>query len=221
MHPLRHARSRDCTCVLDGPPHAQEGGVSPPGEQVCRTTRNGKICPAQAVGPRTCFWIEDPGGRKWTLTPSRCVSSSNGQGPVVHLAGELDVATASTLRRCLVRLEGQSVTLDFSGVTFMDSRRDRCFVAARNRAERDGTTITLQNVQAEPLRVLKLLASRSTSTSTVTLWIRYHSSLGSVASRRTLEVGMANEAHREFPSSLDAPRDAHALVSPTSQRGDN
>ena len=37
----------------------------------------------------------------------------------------LDVATASTLRRCLVRLQGQSVTLDFSGVTFMDSSQDR------------------------------------------------------------------------------------------------
>ena len=46
----------------------------------------------------------------------------NGQGPVVWVSGELDLATAPLLRDCLDDCDGQRVTVDFSGVTFMDSR---------------------------------------------------------------------------------------------------
>ena len=45
----------------------------------------------------------------------------NGQGPVVWVSGELDIATAPLLRDCLDDFNGQPVTIDFSGVTFLDS----------------------------------------------------------------------------------------------------
>jgi len=45
----------------------------------------------------------------------------NGQGPVVWVSGELDIATAPLLSDCLDDFNGQPVTIDFSGVTFLDS----------------------------------------------------------------------------------------------------
>ena len=42
-------------------------------------------------------------------------------GPVVWLSGELDSATSPKFDECLRDLDGQTVTIDFSGLTFMDS----------------------------------------------------------------------------------------------------
>ena len=45
----------------------------------------------------------------------------NGQGPVVWVSGELDIATTPRLRDCLDDCNGHRLTVDFSGVTFLDS----------------------------------------------------------------------------------------------------
>ena len=57
--------------------------------------------------------------------------TENGHGPVVLLAGELDLAASGQFRECLHGLVGQHVTLDFSDVTFMDSSAIGVLVAAR------------------------------------------------------------------------------------------
>jgi len=81
----------------------------------------------------------------------------NGDGMVVHLSGELDLAAAAAFRRCLHALSAQCVVLDFTHVTFLDSTALGVLVAARKRADHDGGNIVLHGVQPVQMKVLEIV----------------------------------------------------------------
>jgi anti-anti-sigma factor len=62
--------------------------------------------------------------------PFSLTVEDDGQHVVVFLSGELDIATAPQLHECLTDFARRSITLDFSGVTFMDSSGVAALVAA-------------------------------------------------------------------------------------------
>jgi anti-sigma B factor antagonist len=82
--------------------------------------------------------------------------TENGYGPVVMLAGELDLASSGQFRECLHGLIGQHVTLDFSDVTFMDSTAIGVLVAAQRRSEKEGGEIVLHGVQPRQMKVFTI-----------------------------------------------------------------
>ena len=75
---------------------------------------------------------------------------------VVWITGELDIATAPRLRECLVDLNGRSVTLDFSGVTFMDSGGIAVLAWAMKRTRRGGAELRVRGVRAAQMQVLEI-----------------------------------------------------------------
>jgi len=83
--------------------------------------------------------------------------TENGHGPVVLLAGELDLAASGQFRECLHDLVGRHVTLDFSDVTFMDSTAIGVLVAARLRSEKEGGELALHGVQPAQMRVFEMV----------------------------------------------------------------
>lgn len=82
--------------------------------------------------------------------------TEDGHGPVVLVAGELDLASAGEFRECLHRLVGQTVTLDFSNVTFMDSTAIGVLVAALRRAEEEGGGLVLRGVRPPQMKVFEI-----------------------------------------------------------------
>ena len=78
----------------------------------------------------------------------------NGQGPVVWVSGELDIATAPLLRDCLADCNGQRVTVDFSGVTFMDS--GGLAVLARRHSEVGAGALVLRGVQPAQMKIFEV-----------------------------------------------------------------
>jgi anti-sigma B factor antagonist len=81
---------------------------------------------------------------------------------VVHTicpAGELDLATANALRDELERVEStdaESIVLDLSGLTFMDSTGVRLLLTAHARSRADSHRLTLVRGCASVQRVLQL-----------------------------------------------------------------
>ena len=82
--------------------------------------------------------------------------TQNGHGPVVLLAGELDLAAAGQFRECLHGLIGEHITLDFSDVTFMDSSALGVLIAAQQRCEIAGGKIVLHDVQLAQMRIFEI-----------------------------------------------------------------
>jgi anti-sigma B factor antagonist len=80
----------------------------------------------------------------------------NGRGSVVRITGELDMATAPQLRQCLADLDGAAVTLDFSGVTFMDSSGISVLAWARKRARQGGAELHVRGVRSAQMQVLEI-----------------------------------------------------------------
>ena len=78
----------------------------------------------------------------------------DGQGPVVWVSGELDLATAPLLRDCLQDLDGQRVTVDFSGLTFMDS--SGLHVLMRRHSEAGAEPLVLRGVQPAQMMVVEV-----------------------------------------------------------------
>ena len=74
--------------------------------------------------------------------------TEDGHGPVVHVAGELDLASAGEFRECLHRLVGQTVTLDLSDVTFVE--------AALQRTEEVGGGLVLRGVRPPQMKVFEI-----------------------------------------------------------------
>jgi anti-sigma B factor antagonist len=84
------------------------------------------------------------------------VVEQDGRGSVVRISGELDMATAPKLRECLMHLEGTTVTLDFSGVTFMDSGGIAVLVCAMNWARERSAELRVRGVRPAQMRVLEI-----------------------------------------------------------------
>jgi len=77
------------------------------------------------------------------------------RGAVVWVSGEIDIATAPKLDECL-RKQGWPLTVEFSGVTFMDSSGVSVLATAAKRAARQGGELVLRGVRARERKVLEI-----------------------------------------------------------------
>jgi anti-sigma B factor antagonist len=83
----------------------------------------------------------------------------NGQGVILNVGGEVDLATAPQLQAKLVDLVNDgtgSVVVDLTPVAFMDSTGLSVLLAAHKRAQADGHSIRLACPAGPVLRVLQL-----------------------------------------------------------------
>jgi anti-sigma B factor antagonist len=86
-------------------------------------------------------------------------TSVDSNGVVLALTGDLDVSTARDLVVAAEQLEPftQPVTVDFDGLSFLDSAGLRALLTVRERAERDtGHRLRLVNVGPEQHRLLEM-----------------------------------------------------------------
>jgi anti-anti-sigma factor len=94
-----------------------------------------------------------------------CRLVDRGVGVVlVHLAGELDIATAARLERMLVRSELQAplVVLDLRKLTFMDSSGAHVVADASIRARSTGNRLVLVRAPRQVQRLLALTGAAET-----------------------------------------------------------
>jgi anti-sigma B factor antagonist len=77
---------------------------------------------------------------------------------VVHVEGELDMATSGTLEEALDAANGGHVVIDLGGCTFVDSSAVRVLVSAARSAEESGRTLSLVTRDPGILRVLEIAA---------------------------------------------------------------
>ena len=78
---------------------------------------------------------------------------------VLHLQGELDMATAGLLRRVLDEAMAEDVTgllLDLTDLTFVDSSGIGLFVSAARQAQVGGRSFTLRHPTPMVLKALRL-----------------------------------------------------------------
>jgi len=78
-------------------------------------------------------------------------------GPVVRLAGEIDLASVGPLRDFLLGVDGLILTIDFSAVTFMDSTGVNVLVKVQRRLHERGGTLVLCGLRPNQMRVLEVL----------------------------------------------------------------
>jgi anti-anti-sigma factor len=83
------------------------------------------------------------------------VSALNG-GHLVSVAGEIDMATAPRLAETLVQFAIGSVTVDLSGVTFIDASGLRALIAAQRHIERREGRLTLRGVKPFTRRLFEM-----------------------------------------------------------------
>jgi anti-anti-sigma factor len=85
---------------------------------------------------------------------------------VVVFRGDLDIATASTVKEELLRrieqCPGATIDVDLTDVTFIDAVTIGQFISANSRAEEGGASIHLVNVSPFHRRVLRLLGMPAT-----------------------------------------------------------
>jgi anti-sigma B factor antagonist len=75
---------------------------------------------------------------------------------VVAVAGEVDMVTAPQLLDCLLSLTGRSITVDLTGVTFLDSSGVAALVSGYNGARVIDRTFRVVNANDAVRRVLEL-----------------------------------------------------------------
>jgi anti-sigma B factor antagonist len=80
----------------------------------------------------------------------------NGHGSVLHIKGEIDLATAPQLRARLQTLGG-TVVVDLSDVAFLDSTGIGVLVAARKRLSAAGGGLTLRYPSDVVARTLEIV----------------------------------------------------------------
>jgi anti-sigma B factor antagonist len=85
--------------------------------------------------------------------------NTTADGTVIHVRGELDVATAGRLRDVIEPHMGpkQTIVLDFSEVEFMDSSCLHILVQARGELTENGGSLILRNPSSAAHRVLTIL----------------------------------------------------------------
>jgi anti-anti-sigma factor len=92
----------------------------------------------------------------------RVTSTAGGPTTVLHLAGDLDLATAGQLRGQLIDVldDGhvRRLVLDLAGLEFMDVTGLNVIVDAHDVLRRDGGVLALRSPRPMVLRMLKLLA---------------------------------------------------------------
>jgi anti-anti-sigma factor len=93
--------------------------------------------------------------------PFVCASTNEGRAAAwVHVAGELDIATAPLLELALREslLQGRPVVLDLRELSFMDSSGVHVIVNASNRARHAGRRLVLVRGPPNVHRALTLMA---------------------------------------------------------------
>jgi anti-sigma B factor antagonist len=88
------------------------------------------------------------------VTDAQFSVSDGSRGPIVTVAGELDLAVKDELRDVLAPLGGL-VTVDLTEVTFVDSSTIGVFVGVHNRLSSDGGALRLRNPQDMPRLALE------------------------------------------------------------------
>ena len=86
-------------------------------------------------------------------------SQRDGDVHTITLSGELDLAGAGDVQAELERVEATdagSITIDLSGLTFMDSTGVRLLISAQARSRADAGRLTLRRGPAAVQRVLEL-----------------------------------------------------------------
>jgi anti-sigma B factor antagonist len=78
-------------------------------------------------------------------------------GPVVRLSGELDLMTSPDLDRCLRELTDPVVTIDFTGVKFIDSTAIEVLVGAQRRMRDEAGKLILFGLRPFQLYLLDIL----------------------------------------------------------------
>jgi anti-anti-sigma factor len=100
--------------------------------------------------------VAEPDGRVPHLAAS---VTHDGDGAVVCVTGELDLATAPSFLRqalALLALPLESVTLDLAGVGFIDSSGLGALIEIRGAADDHRIALTLRAVPGQARRVLEL-----------------------------------------------------------------
>ena len=83
-----------------------------------------------------------------------------GTSPVVEIGGQIDILSAPELREELLRLVrrcGPHLSLDLSGVTFMDCAGIRVLVATRRRVQLEGGWMRIVRASRSARRTISLL----------------------------------------------------------------
>jgi len=96
--------------------------------------------------------------------PLRVIVRAADEPPTILLEGELDPHTAPLLEQALNDLTSRGsrdVTLDLSGLEFMDSSGLRVIISAHKDFEAAGATLTLRNPTATIGRLLDVTNLRS------------------------------------------------------------
>ena len=88
------------------------------------------------------------------MTDAQFSVSTAPSGPVVTVAGQLDLAVTDELREVLMPLTG-IVTIDLAEVTFVDSSTIGVFVGVHKRLTDDGGDLRLRNPQDMPRLALE------------------------------------------------------------------
>jgi anti-sigma B factor antagonist len=93
------------------------------------------------------------------VKPLTVTSERDGDGARVLFQGELDIAGAPEAEKAIRAVEDDrpaSLTIDLSGLTFMDSTGLRLVVAADRRARENGRTLRIVRGPAAVQRVFEL-----------------------------------------------------------------
>ena len=102
--------------------------------------------------------VDSRGGR-YVGTPGLIVAvSTDLRRRIVHLGGELDIATGLVAREACIVGDDLDVVVDLGDVTFMDSGGYHALVSARESLRQRGVTMTLRNLRGQPARIIALLA---------------------------------------------------------------
>ena len=72
---------------------------------------------------------------------------------LIELTGEVDMANAEALGERLVQLSDQTVVVDLSGLSFIDSSGIAALIVARNQAKANGHKLVLTRPQSNVRRV--------------------------------------------------------------------
>jgi anti-sigma B factor antagonist len=94
---------------------------------------------------------------------------------VLHVEGELDMATSGALEEALDAADGGRVVIDLGPCTFLDSSAVRVLVSAARSAEESGRELSLVARDPGILRVLEIAA--------VDTMLPVHSSVDDAAAR--------------------------------------
>ena len=80
-----------------------------------------------------------------------------GSSCVVHVSGELDLATSDSLFIAAAAGGHPSVVIDLTELTFMDCGGYRCLMACRHAIGRRGGTLAIRGQRGEPARLMDLI----------------------------------------------------------------